>query len=309
MVLNTVSQKSLLGIWLMVAGIFVVSLEDAGSKFLVEQDYHPFQLMALSGWMVVAVLLVSAGFQKKNLRRGLAAFKTSHWRWHMLRAALSVLTGLCFLFSLKFFKLVDVTIIFFSAPILMTSLSAIFLKEKVGIYRWTAVGAGFLGVVIALQPDLEIWNWKVLLPLCGSFAYAARAVLIRSMSGVETATQIVFHTRLGVALYSTAPMLFFWKNMPVWDFYLLAVMSGLLLVAHVLITKSNVVASLSVVGPFEYTALIWTGILGYAIWGDIPTTEMSLGALFIIGAGILIMYRETRREFSDDGFPEIKSNP
>ena len=114
----------------------------------------------------------------------------------------------------------------------MTVLSAVFLKESVGAVRWAAVILGFLGVALAIQPDFDGFDWKIFLPLTGSLTYSVRAVLIRSMSGVESATQIVFHTRLGVALLSAVPMIVFWTPMTLADFALLVGLTVLLLGPH-----------------------------------------------------------------------------
>ncbi len=289
---DSATDRNLLGIILMIAGVFVISVEDAGSKFLMEADLHAFQIISISAWLSVAALAIWSVVDRKRNPIGIRTFKTKHWRIHLLRSALSVVTGLFFLYALKYMKLADVTIIFFSAPIMMTAMSALILKEKVGLFRWTAVIAGFIGVMIALRPEADDVDWKILLPLFGSMTYAGRAVLIRSMAGVETATQIVFHTRLGVALLSTGPLIFFWVPMSLPHFYLLTFLTGLLLIAHLLMTKATVTASLAVVGPFEYTGLLWSVLLGFVIWGDLPGQNMWIGAVFIIGSGLVVAYRE-----------------
>ena len=286
------SKRNLIGICLMAIGIFAISVSDAGSKFLVEADYHPFQLMALSAWMMVLVLILWSIFDRKQKAIGIRTFKTTHLYWHIIRSVLSIIAGILFLYFLKFFKLTDVTIIYFFAPVLMTAMSAIFLKEKVGLFRCSAVVFGFFGVVIALKPTVGVFDWMMLLPLAGSLAYAIRAVLVRRMAGVESATQIVFHTRLGVAILASLPLVLFWKPMALSDFSLLVALTALGLIYQLLVTKATVTASLIIVGPFEYTALIWTVLLGYIIWGDLPTTNMWIGAFFIIGAGFTMTYRE-----------------
>lgn len=287
---NNTSNRN--GILLMIIGIFIVSIEDAGLKYLVETNYHPFQIMCLSAWFVCFVLLCISMVKNRSVTKVALIYKTEYWQRHMIRALLSVVTGIFFLFSLKFLKLVDVTIIFFLSPIIMTAMSAIFLKEHVGTIRWLAVIIGFLGVVIAFQPSIGKFNWHYMLPLAGSFSYSVRAVLIRTMSGIESATQIVFYTRLGVAVLSTIPMILLWNPMSIVDIFLISGLSFLLLIAHLLITKSTITAPLSIVGPFEYTALIWTSLLGYFIWGDLPSVMMTTGATLIVGAGLLIAWRE-----------------
>jgi len=288
---KVLQDNNLLGIGLMTSGIFLMSIKDAGSKFLVS-DYHPIQIMALSSWLTVVILLLWSVSSSKQKKTGVRTFMTKHWRAHMIRASIGVMTGLFFLYSLKYMKLVDVTVIFFSAPILMTTLSAIFLKEKVGIIRWTAVFIGFIGVVIAMRPDMGSIEWKFVLPLCASITYSIRAILVRTMAGIETATQIVFHTRLGGAILTTIPMFYFWQPMTTMDGVLLIIITVVQLNAHLLITRSTVMASLSVVGPVEYSALLWNGMLGYIIWNEIPTNNIWIGAIFIIAAGLVVAYRE-----------------
>ena len=132
------------------------------------------------------------------------------------------------------------------------------------------------------QPDMGSIEWKFVLPLCASITYSIRAILVRTMAGVETATQIVFHTRLGGAILTTLPMFYFWQSMTTMDVALLIIITIVQLNAHLLITRSTVMASLSVVGPVEYSALLWNGMLGYLIWNEIPTNNIWIGAIFII---------------------------
>ena len=114
------------------------------------------------------------------------------------------------------------------------------------------------------------------------------------MTGIESATQIVFHTRLGVGLLTIVPLILYWEPMSSSDIALLIALTILQLAGHILITKSTVTASLTVVGPFEYTALIWAALMGYFIWGEIPGNNIWIGAFFIIGAGLIVAYREAR---------------
>lgn len=292
----------MLGIVLMIAGIFLISIKDAGSKFLVS-GYHPFQIMALSAWLTIVMLLFWTIISNKN-PEGIRKFKTKYWKQHFVRSVIGVFAGVFFLYSLKYLKFVDVTVIFFSAPIFMTALSAFFLKEQVGFIRWSAVLIGFVGVIIAMQPDLgnldsldnlgEIKNfdWKYMLPVGAALAYATRMTLVRTMAGLESASQIVFHTRLGGALLTTIPMYFVWQNMNAADMALLLAFTFVQLLAHLLITQSTVLASLSLVGPIEYTALLWNVILGYFIWNEVPNDNIWIGSIFIISAGLVVAYRE-----------------
>jgi drug/metabolite transporter (DMT)-like permease len=279
------------GIFIMTAGIAVISVKDAFSKILVV-DYPPVQIVSLSAWLSIVVLLLWSVRSKHHRIVGTQTFKTKHWRDHMIRSGISVISAIFFLYSLRYLRLADVTVIFFFAPVLMTAFSAFFLLEAVGKPQWFAVLFGFVGVVIAMQPDAGNFDWKVALPLAASVTYAIQSVLVRRMAGIESATQIVFHTRLGVGLLTSVPLFLYWQPMALSDFSFLIALTLLQLVAHIMITKSTVTASLAVVGPFEYTALIWATLLGYFIWGEIPTSKIWLGAFFIIGAGLLIMYCE-----------------
>jgi drug/metabolite transporter (DMT)-like permease len=293
-------DNNLFGVILMTAGIFVISIKDVGAKHLVT-NIHPIQIMAISFWIIVVLLLVWSVINKKHFPDGIQSFRTNHWGKHMVRAIIGMSTGLCFLFGLKYLKFVDVTVIFFSAPIMMTAFSAIFLKEHVGIIRWSAVVAGFIGVVIALNPDISVLstmesmddiNWKVALPLGAALGYATRSILVRTMAGIESATQIVFHTRLGGALLSTIPAYLLWQSMSYSDWVLVIGISVFQLIANLLITKSIVTASLTLVGPIEYTALLWNVTMGYLIWGEVPSSNIWIGASFIITAGLVVAYRE-----------------
>ncbi len=292
-------DNNLLGIGLMTAGIFLISIKDAGSKFLVA-GYHPIQIMALSAWLSIIILLLWPYVTGKRSTIGLDTFRSKYWKQHAIRSIIGVFAGIFFLYSLKYLKFVDVTVIFFSAPIFMTAMSALVLKEKVGPIRWAAVVIGFIGVVIAMQPDfgnldsIESFDWTYALPVGAAVAYAIRMIMVRNLAGLESARQIVFFTRLGVAVIVTIPMFFFWEPMIINDVYLLIGFTVIQLIAHILITQSTVSASLSLVGPIEYTALLWNVIMGYMFWNETPTSNIWIGSFFIISAGLVVAYREAR---------------
>lgn len=288
---TVISEKNnLQGIIYIAIGIFSLSLMDATAKWLVHADYEVVQILAIRGWMVTAVLLVWALFTG-GIHRNL---KTTRLRDHGIRTALAYFAPFCFFSALKSMPLADATVIFFAAPFIMTALSVPLFKEKVGIHRWGAITVGFIGVLVALQPGSAGFNPMALVVLVGCVFYAVTTLAVRWLGSTENTFRIVFYFNFGVALISTFFLPFVWVPMAWADVGVLAAMAGLALCGHVFLSRAFNTGQVGVIAPFEYTALLWTVIIGFLVWGDIPVTNVWIGAAVIVASGLYIIQREQR---------------
>jgi drug/metabolite transporter (DMT)-like permease len=234
------------------------------------------------------------------------------------RGAISIVGMFCNFGALARLPLVEANAISFTSPLISVALAALVLKERVRIYRWSAVTIGFLGVLVVLSPHLSGDELTVVLAsatslagvayaLAGSVCNAGTMIQTRRLTQSETTSSIVFYFSLICALAGLATWPFGWIK-PTGAEFAALVGTGLLGgTAHIFLTESYRHASASVVAPFDYTSMIWALVLGYAMFGEIPTTMIVLGSAIIAGAGLFVIWREHQlalaRKLKTEGAP------
>ncbi|MDO6461366.1 DMT family transporter [Granulosicoccaceae sp. 1_MG-2023] len=283
-------RDRLSGVLMMLLGMATLSSMDATVKWLVMQGLPVMELMALRGWLIVALILLL------TLPRGrLHELATRRLSQHLLRGMIGFAAPLCFFTAVKTLPLADVTAIFFCAAFFMTAGAALFLHEPVGPARWLAVACGFAGVVLIIRPDSSGWRIDALLPVAGAAAYAVLMLWGRALSGSETTRAMLFWINLAFAVLATAGMLtepFIRPDLTQTAVIALSAVLGL--GGFYFVTRAFTLAPLPVIAPLEYTSLIWALILGYFLWGDWPAPVAWLGIAIVVGSGLIIVYREHR---------------
>ena len=199
--------------------------------------------------------------------------------------------------------LVESNAIAFSSPLFTVALSALILKERVRIYRWSAVTIGFIGVLVVLSPHLSRDELTavmggtasllgVIYAICGSATNAGTAIQTRRLAQSETTSSIVFYFSLSCALAGLATLPFGWVTPTSVEFAALASVGILGGTGHIFLTESYRYASASLVAPFDYTSMVWALLLGYAMFGETPSSEIVLGSAIIAAAGLFVIWRE-----------------
>ncbi len=219
------------------------------------------------------------------------------------RGAISIVGMFCNFGALARLPLVEANAISFTSPLFSVALAALVLKERVRIYRWSAVIVGFLGVLVVLSPHLS-GDELVLAAasattvaglgyaLTGAFANAGTVIQTRRLAQSETTSSIVFYFSLFCALAGLVTWPFGWVSPSGIEFAILVGIGILGGAGHIFLTESYRYASASVVAPFDYTTMIWALILGYALFGETPTIMIVIGSLIIVAAGLFVIWRE-----------------
>jgi drug/metabolite transporter (DMT)-like permease len=180
-------------------------------------------------------------------------------------------------------------------------MSALFLGEKVGLFRWSAVVVGFLGVMIALNPSLETFGTGSLIALAGSFMYAIFIVVTRqdrNSSNVVLATA----QALGGLVFGAVGLPFNWVPVESVSHYLLLLLLGAVSIGAITcVNQSLRLAPASVVVPYQYALIVFAIAFGYAFFGDVPGMHTLVGAAIIVASGLFIFLRERRLKVSDVG--------
>ena len=211
------------------------------------------------------------------------------------RAVLTAAATLLMTISLKLLPLADVTAITFAGPLFVTGLAAWVLGERVGWRRWTAVAVGFAGIVVMTRPTGEALRWAVFLPLGVALVGAVRDVITRRMSTTETSVSMLCYTSIGVTLSGLATWPFGWAILEAREVTLLALAACFLGAANFLVIESFRYAEAAVAAPFKYSEILWAVLFGALIWGYLPDAWIVAGSVLVVGSGLYILHRETRR--------------
>jgi drug/metabolite transporter (DMT)-like permease len=294
------SPKSALaaGIGLMLLGCFVFSLNDALGKWLVA-TYSVGELLLIRS---AAALCVLAPFA---YREGFAAFAAMpRPGLQILRVALSSLEVFFFFWAVSYLPLADVTTFYLAGPIFVTALSPFLLGETIGWRRFSAMIAGFVGVVIAMRPSMASVSWPALIALCGSLSFALLMIVTRKVRGtpdiVLATTQIISTFLLGVV---TAP--FGWVTPSARDLALFALLGLVAIFGLFCVNRALKLAPASLVVPYQYSFILWAMILGYLVFGDVPGALLILGAVIIVAAGIFLFWHENAETGGDEALPPV----
>ncbi|MFC1674141.1 DMT family transporter [Pseudomonadota bacterium] len=290
-------DRPLFGVVLVLVGVAFLSTMDAAMKVLLDGGLGGglggglavVQILAVRSWLVVPVLTAWA-----LTNGGIARLKTKQIKFHLARVVLGAGAPLFFFTSLKTLGLAEATTIAFGAMFLMTALSTVVLKERVGPHRWAGVALGFSGVVLAMQPTTQVFDVGALYALLAAVFYALFMLMTRKLGTGEGALKQVLYFHAWLGLVCTVAMIFDNRPLQSQEGMLIALVGALVVVAHLCLTRGFTLAPVGLLAPFEYTALIWAAVLGYLVFGDVPGVELVAGAGIIVAAGLYLIYRETR---------------
>jgi drug/metabolite transporter (DMT)-like permease len=278
-----------LAIFYMVASGAVFNCANAASKWLIAT--YPIGEVLFARTLVAlltmaAFILPAAGF---------AVYRTQRLRAHVMRATSQVGSQTMLLIAFSLMPLAGVTAIMFSSPIFSTLASAYFLHEKVGPARWIVLLIGFLGVVVIANPGVDTFQVGALFALGNAVLFGTVVAGVRGMASTESAeTLIMFQLTLLTTVYAFALLLGF--TLPTAFDALVMIGSGIGNgVAQYLWTRAIHLAPTSAVVPFQYLQLVWAMLLGFAVWGDLPTIGLLVGSAIVISSGLYLFWHETRR--------------
>jgi drug/metabolite transporter (DMT)-like permease len=231
--------------------------------------------------------------------QGLNLLKTHRAVGHATRAFIGSSSMILVFSAFQMLPLADATALSFAQPLFLTALAGPLLGEKVRLHRWSAVIVGFIGVVIMARPvDLlsGSFNLGVVVALGSALTSALAMATVRQLSRSEASLTIIFYfSAIGAVLLGLA-MLPFHFVMPTWREMPLVVAVGLFGgTAQFFLTQAYRYSPASALSPFTYTAIVWSTLLGWAVWAEVPSMATIAGAAIVVASGLYIIWRETYR--------------
>jgi S-adenosylmethionine uptake transporter len=229
------------------------------------------------------------------------AFYTTDFFGHLARGFIGILAMSFGFYGLVHLPLPEAIAIGYAMPLLAVVFAAVFLKETVRIYRWSAVLVGLVGVMIITWPRLTLMRdggfgsqeaLGALAVLLSAALGAVAMVLVRKLVAKERTHTIVLYFSLSASCFSLLTLPFGWEPLP-WNAFLLLMAAGFCGgVAQILLTQSYRYADMSTIAPFEYTSILLGLLIGYFLFDEVPTGVMLIGTAIVVGAGIFIIFRE-----------------
>ena len=286
---------------------FLFSLNDVSIKFL-SGGYALHQVILFRSLIGMAVLL--AVIMPRH--GGLGAIRTRRLGMHLVRGLCVVFANMTFFLGLAAMPIADAVAIAFVSPLLITVMSAVFLRETVGTRRWVAVVLGLVGVVIMMRPGGDAFQVAALLPLASAAGYASLQILTRKMGGTESAATMTFYIQatfiavsalmgltVGDGRYAGSGdasldfLLRAWIWPHGWDWAILVLLGVSSAFGGYLISQAYRLCEAALIAPFEYVAMPLAIVWGVTVFGTWPDRVAWAGIALIVGAGLYMLWRET----------------
>lgn len=280
-------QDTRLGIILMSLTSLVFSIQDGMSRHLGEH-YSVYMIVMLRFWFFAAFVMVLAARQPGGIR---AAIHTHFPVQQVLRGILLAAEICVMVLAFVRLGLVQSHAVFTCYPLLVAALSGPVLGEKVGWRRWTAIGIGFVGILIILQPGFAVFSINALFPLASATMFALYGLLTRFVARRDPASVTFFWAGIVGAVVMTPLGLWHWQAMSGQDWIWMGVLCCTAATAHFMMIRALEVAEASAVQPFAYLQLVFIAILGVSLFGEALHANVVIGASLVVAAGLFTLWR------------------
>ena len=294
------------GILCISAGIAIFSVQDLILK-LLSATYPLSEAMVFRSLTALPFMLIITRVYDGSLK----TLWTPHTAAMLARGLLNFTAYTAYYLALAALPMPTTVALYITAPLIITVLAVVVLREAVSWPRWGGVMAGFVGVVLIIQPGGDLFDWAALLPIFCAFAYGASMILARSMGTTSTAAAMAFWGNVAFLLCALAlsawfgagnhqsalhPSLAFltrgWVTPLPFDLVLMSACGLIAAVGLTLLTEGYRIGQSAVVAPFEFTFIFWGLLWGWLFWGDLPDALGWVGIVLIIGSGLYVLHRE-----------------
>jgi drug/metabolite transporter (DMT)-like permease len=283
-----------LGIWTFIGNLLLMALLSAAVRELVNRDY-PLSEVLLSRYLFASsffwIILLSTA--------GLAGLATQRPLDHAIRSISGIVSLALLYFAITRIPIADATALAYAAPIFITVLSIFLLGEVIGLQRWLAVIAGFIGVLLIARPEADGWDIGVIAAAGSALTGALVAIWLRKLSSSEKSVSIgIYYNSLGSLVCLAWVLWSGWlipRGADLWLFLGFGIGCGM---QQWLLTVSFRYAEASLLAPFEYLAMVFAAIVGFVFWGEVPVLTTWIGGAIIAASGLFIFMRRQKRNSS-----------
>lgn len=287
-------QNQRLGMWLMIATTLVFAAQDGISRHLALNN-SVYMVVMIRFWFFALFVIAIAARGAGGLG---TAIRSKHPLKQIFRGVLLAAEVVVMVIAFVQLGLIETHAVFICYPLLVAALSGPILGERVGWRRWAAIGAGFVGVLIILQPGFGVFSPWALLPLASAFMFALYGLLTRFVARDDSAQVSFFWTGIAGAVAITPLGLTHWAPMSGVDWAWMGALCLTAVLGHWLLIRAYAVAEASAIQPFAYLQLVWVAILGLALLDETLRWNVAFGAAVVAAAGLFTLWRERMRRQS-----------
>lgn len=271
--------RPLRGIGLMVAGCGFLAVSDATMKLLIA-EIPVSQAIFLRCALLLAGLAVA---QRRRMFIGMGP--EAPWKLQLLCAVLWGVSMACFVASLSYLSLAVAVTALYTAPLFVALMAPRMLREELDLGNVAVVVVGFVGAVFVVSPTIADFSFYIGLPLLAALLSAWRDMTLRTLTSRASTQSIIVTTQIVITAVFLVPSIVVWKPLDVQGFMFLLVTTGSFAIGIYLTVEAFREDEASVVVPFKYSGVLWSIILGAAIWRDIPTLLQLFGVALVISTG------------------------
>lgn len=282
-----IEQNTGKGIAMMVAACVVFAMQDAVSRYLAE-SYNVMMVIMFRFWFFGLFVVALAARRAGGLQ---AAMATRQRGLQVFRGILLAAEVVIMVQAFVLIGLVEAHAVFAVYPLLVAALSGPVLGERVGWRRWTAIGLGFVGVLIILQPGLRVFQPAAILPLIAALMFAVYGLLTRYVSRQDSSAVSFFWTGIGGAGFMTLTGVWFLEPMAPADWGWMGLLCMTAAFSHFLLIRAYELAEASAVQPFSYLQLPFAFAVGVLMFGDVLASHVMFGTLIVVMAGLFTLWR------------------
>ncbi|HZT26187.1 MAG TPA: DMT family transporter [Pseudolabrys sp.] len=292
------SEHIPLGVAYMLGSTVVFALSQALSKWLVA-DFSFVEVLdfrALGSLAICALLILP--------RTGLAVFHTKRLKAHVGRNVTQAVAQSFFMLALAFMPLAGVVAVNFSSPIFAALFASLYLHEKIGRARGIALLVGFAGVLLVASPRVDTVNIGALFAVANAVMFGSVTAAVRGLSATETAETLTMYQMVLLSAFFSVALPFYGFAAPHPGDAGLLIVNGMLNgIGQYWWTRALSLAPPAAVGPFYYFTLVWAMILGFLVWGDLPTPALLAGAAIVAASGLYLLWHERPRRAAAQAVP------
>jgi drug/metabolite transporter (DMT)-like permease len=278
------------GLLFALTAVTIFAIQDGISKHL-GTAYPPIFITMIRYWAFAGFVFVIAGRSAGGVKA--AAAPNRPWL-QIARGVLLVAQIVVSIFSFSRVGLAATHTIFAAGPLVVACVSVPILGEKVGWRRWTAIGIGFIGILLIVNPLHANFDAKIIVPIIATIMFALYSVMTRLASRTDTAETSFFYTGVAGAAAITFIGPFYWTHITPVDWLWMLVLCITGMSGHYLLIRAYSMLDAVAVQPMFYVQSVLVCMIGVLLFDETMTSNMILGCAIVIGAGIFTLWREAR---------------
>jgi drug/metabolite transporter (DMT)-like permease len=279
------------GILVFILSTVLLTVQDALTKLLTD-GFAPIEVLFYRGFaalLPVGVIVWVSG--------GRARLRTARPWVNLIRGVISLCTSVLVIWSFVYLPLAEALAIIFISPLIVTALSGPTLGEHVRWQQWVAVGLGFVGAMLIVRPSGgAMLEWTVLIPIGAAVGGATRDLITRRLGASDHPSTVLLYSMVVMAVGSAAIVLPMGTRAPSgFEWAMIAACAVLVTGAYFCQIIGLKLAAVAVIAPWRYVSLVWGGMLGWGIWGDVMPLMKVIGCVLVVASGLYVLRSEERR--------------